>query len=42
MCSNKSSVTYYGNNGNSLETEFVDEEWTYIEEKFQDALKLLK
>lgn len=42
MCSNKSSVTYYGNNGNTLETEFVDEEWTYIEEKFQDALKLLK
>jgi hypothetical protein len=42
MCSNKSSVTYYGTNGNTMETEFVDEEWTYIEEKFIDALQLLK
>lgn len=42
MCSNKSSVTYYGTNGNTLESEFVDSEWAYIEEKFQDQLKLLK
>ena len=42
LCSNKSSVTYFGTNGNTLESEFVDEEWAYVSEKLQDALKLLK
>lgn len=40
MCSHKSSVTYYS--GNTMEAEFVDEEWAYLDEKFMDALQLLK
>lgn len=42
MCSNKSSVTYYSTDGKTVEAEFVDQEWAYIESEFLDALLLLR
>lgn len=42
MCSNKSSVTYYSADGKTVEAEFVDQEWAYIESEFLDTLLLLR